>query len=907
MKIKLHRHLERQIKKNLGKDFAIDALEPSFQNLLQTISDYYEENDNERKILENTIDLNSQELNTLNKMIADENKEISTRLYQYKEAIDCALLVSITDIEGNITLVNPNFCKLTGYQQEELVGTSNKMLRQYIDEFPTAIYKTLKENKKWQGVLPTNAKDGKIHHINSIIFPLLDSRGAITEFIEIGVDITPLEEAKHKAQAATQAKSEFLANMSHEIRTPLNGIIGMSHLVLATHLDPKQRNYIQKIDNSAQSLLGIINDILDFSKIEAGKLTIEAIDFDLFGLVDGVVEMLEHKIYEKNLELIVSYDNHLGKSFHGDSLRISQILTNFMSNAVKFTDEGEIALYITKASTNRVRFEVRDTGIGLTLEQQSKLFQSFSQADGSTTRKYGGTGLGLTISKQLVQLMNGEIWVESEFGKGSSFFCEIQLKENSQSTPFQIFDHRKILIVDDSPAWHDILKNMLERFHVDVDCANSGYEAVEKIEDSQSGYDLILIDWQMPHLDGIETAKRIHQSHKTTNYQKIPTIIMVSAYAQESVANKAKEAGIEIFLQKPINPSILNDILSTIFLSDWELDYPHRSPKRKQTQSITALKGSSILLVEDNETNQEIVLGLLEDSGIIIDIASNGQMAIDRYNANPTKYELILMDIQMPIMDGYQATSIIRQTNSTIPIVALSANAMKEDIEKSHAVGMNTHLNKPIEVEKLYDVLLKYISQKENQDASNESPKEPEYWIPAFDRIDTSIGLGYLGGDQAFYLKLLHNFKKNYENLAIDALDEESFKRTVHTIKGLSANIGAMGLHERAKSLEENRDALHSEAFIQELCGVMEELGQKLETAIQEESETRKRIDSHLKNKLFKELKEALKLMEPQTCDAVIQKIEQYTLDIQEKQRFERVKEFVEAYEFDEALNVCHH
>jgi len=903
MKIKLHRHLERQIKKNLGKDFAIDLLEPNFQNLLQNISDYYEENDNERKILENTIDLNSQELNTLNKMIADENREISMRLYQYKEAIDCALLVSITDTQGNITFVNNNFCRLTRYAQEELVGSSNKILRQRVDAFPNVIYDTLKQNKKWQGVLPTNAKDETIHYINSIIFPLLDSRGTITEFIEIGVDITPLEEAKHKAQAATQAKSEFLANMSHEIRTPLNGIIGMSHLVLATNLDPKQKNYIQKIDNSAQSLLGIINDILDFSKIEAGKLTIETIDFDLFGLVDGVVELLEHKIYEKNLELIVSYDKHLGKNFHGDSLRISQILTNFMSNAVKFTDEGEIGLYITKVEENRVRFEVRDTGIGLTPEQQSKLFQSFSQADGSTTRKYGGTGLGLTISKQLAQLMNGEVWVESEFGKGSSFFCEIQLQENPQSTPFQIFDNRKILIVDDNPAWHEILQNMLERFHIAFDCVCSGHEAFEKMIESQSGYDLILMDWQMPHLDGIETAKRIHQRHKTANYQKIPTIIMVSAYAQESITTKAKEAGIEIFLQKPINPSILNDILSTIFLSDWEHSYPHRSQKRKQTKDITTLKGSSILLVEDNETNQEIILGLLEDSGIAIDIASNGQMAIDKYSANPTKYELILMDIQMPIMDGYQATSIIRQSNHDIPIVALSANAMKEDVQKSHAVGMNTHLNKPIEVEKLYDVLLKYISQKQTKERPKESPKEQECEIPTFETIDTSKGLGYLGGNQPFYLKLLRNFKKSYENLEIESLDEESFRIHLHTIKGLSANIGAMGLHEEAKKLEADRDALRIDAFSKELRAVLDELSQKLEATVHEDSDTQKSIDDRVKNKLFKQLKEALKLMEPQTCDAIIQKLEQCALDAQEKQRFERIKQLVEAYEFDEAFD----
>jgi len=500
--------------------------------------------------------------------------------------------------------------------------------------------------------------------------------------------------------------------------------------------------------------------------------------------------------------------------------------------------------------------------------------------------------------------MNGEIWVESEFGKGSSFFCEVELKENQTQKEFQTFEGKKILIVDDNKTWHEILHNMLKRFHIDVESAYSGYEALEKIEYSKGGYDLILMDWQMPHLDGIQAKRVIDQTYQKLNLANTPTIIMVSSYRQESIVEDAKEAGIEIFLQKPINPSTLNDILHAIFIQDVKIQYSYQTQKRKQAQSISTLKDSSILLVEDNEINQEIVLGLLEDSGIIIDIASNGQIAIDKYNANPNKYQLILMDIQMPIMDGYQATSIIRQSNQDIPIVALSANATKEDMEKSHAVGMNTHLNKPIEIEKLYDVLLKYISQTNAAPSQTNIPLATKTLLPTFDTINTIKGLEYLAGNEKLYLKLLRNFKKDYEKLEIDTLDKESFERTVHTIKGLSANIGALGLHEKSKKLEENRDALHSEAFSKELCGVMEELTLKLETTpIHEDSQIQKSIDHQAKNKLFKELKEALKLMEPQTCDAIIQKIEQCTLDTPEKQRFERIKQLVETYEFDEALN----
>jgi len=310
---------------------------------------------------------------------------------------------------------------------------------------------------------------------------------------------------KNKAQKATQAKSEFLANMSHEIRTPMNGIIGMAHLALATNLTSKQRNYVQKIDNSAKALLSIINDILDFSKIEAGKLTIEKVDFDLFALVDSVVGPMEFKIDEKNLELLVDYNNALGKLFYGDSLRIAQILTNLMSNAVKFTDKGEITLSIAKASNNRVRFEVSDTGIGLTSEQQSKLFTSFSQADSSTTRKYGGTGLGLSISKQLTELMGGHIWVESQYGEGSRFIFELELPSKDTPKTFETFENKKILVVDSHPRWQTILQSTLQHFGIDSTAFSTLQEAIEHTQQTRAIYHLTLVDWHLFAPASIET------------------------------------------------------------------------------------------------------------------------------------------------------------------------------------------------------------------------------------------------------------------------------------------------------------------------------------------------------------------------------------------------------------------
>ncbi len=713
-----------------------------------------------------------------------------------------------------------------------------------------------------------------------------------------------LEVQTNKAKESTKSKSEFLANMSHEIRTPMNGIIGMSHLVLDTKLTDKQRNYIERIDNSAKSLLGIINDILDFSKIEAGKLDIEKVDFDMFKTIDSIVSLIEFKIHEKNLELIVSYDSSMGKNFYGDSLRISQILTNLLSNAVKFTQEGEIGVYIKRVSKNRFRFEVIDTGIGLTKEQVLKLFQSFSQADGSTTRQYGGTGLGLSISKQLIELMNGKIWCESTLGEGSKFIFEIELEEIEKENKFNLFSDKKVLVVDDNNSWHEILSNVLEMFNIQVEHAYSGKEAVEMIKECTNHYDLVLMDWNMPELDGIETTKNINSNCNSCilkgNCQtKLPpSVIMVSSFRQEAIVNSAKEVGIDIFLQKPINPSLLNDVLSGLFLDGVELSYTNHFKQNDLKSSIQSLEGSSVLLVEDNTTNQEIIVGLLEYSGMNIDIASNGQEAVDMFAAKD--YELILMDLQMPVMGGIEATKIIRKINTKIPIIALTANAMKEDMEETKSVGMNEHLNKPIDIKKLYETLIKYISKKVDIiDIQNIIQTEID--MPIFKHIDTDIGLIHLADNKILYIKILKDFYKNNKNIILEDKSKEEFERIIHTIKGLSLNIGAVNLNTITKQIKNIENKSQIDSFYKELNLVIEDLEILMREITPLVNNLKTDVSSSRIEELFHSLKEYISMMEPNQCNNVIKKLETYKLDTSHTILIENIKVAIEEYDFDKA------
>jgi len=629
--------------------------------------------------------------------------------------------------------------------------------------------------------------------------------------------------AIQEAQQANRAKSNFLARMSHEIRTPMNAIVGLGRLLMKTRLDAQQRDYQDKVLASSDALLGVINDVLDYSRIEAGKLSLESIPFELNQVMHKVAGVVAFKAQEKGLELLFQIDPDVPRWSAGDPLRLAQILVNLINNAIKFTEVGEVVIHISRLESRddqvNLCFRVRDSGIGIPPERQRDLFSPFTQVDDSITRRFGGTGLGLSICKQLVEMMDGEISVESSPGQGSEFRFNVILASNEQPALVDRLSHhlagRHVLIVDDNASARRILSQMLNYFDMRVDACASGEEALLHLRAAASAddpYHLVLLDWLMPGIDGIETGRRIRN---TEDIGEIPAILMITASGYEDINPKMAEAGLSHLLVKPISESSLHDALLEVLLGD-SMAAAHRRYREQQHSTdfdFTPIRGARVLLVDDVELNREVGREILRETGVRVEVAIHGRQAVEKIRQG--EYQLVLMDIQMPVLDGLAAAREIRADVRfrDLPILAMTAHAMTGDQQESLDAGMNEHLTKPIDPATLYTALLRWIPAGDYQpelhiESKCDNSKHSSEPLPALDGIDCNRGLANHMRRPVFYRRILSQFNREFGTAADDIAqalngqDYELARRLAHSVKSAAATIGATELSHRARILE---------------------------------------------------------------------------------------------------------
>ena len=667
--------------------------------------------------------------------------------------------------------------------------------------------------------------DGRIVWIHALGHVVKDQAGKPKDMFGVTQDITDfkllaieLVAAREKAEEGTAAKSIFLANMSHEIRTPMNAIIGMTHLALKTDLTPRQRDYLSKVKMAAGALLGIINDILDFSKIEAGKLDIESADFPFEQVLDNVSTVVGPKASEKNLELLIAAQPDIPPNLVGDPLRLGQILINLINNAVKFTERGEVvvsaAVEETAAGRVKLKFCVKDTGIGMTPEQSARLFQAFTQADTSTTRKFGGTGLGLSISKRLVEMMGGSIWVESTAGSGSTFYFTVWFGIGSAAPEPRRFIPDlagiRVLVVDDNAQAREILSDSVRGFGLRVQSVASGEEAIGEITAADAGdaYGLVLMDWHMPLMDGLQASRMIKRGG---NLKHIPRVVMVTAFGREDVRTEAEQIGLDGYLLKPVNPSVLYDTIMDLFGSreggSTEPLVGSHGP------AVNDANGVRVLLVEDNEMNQQVAAELLESGGAIVTISNHGGEAVRILTEGPQPplFDVVLMDLQMPEMDGYTATKLLRDNPRfrDLAIIAMTAHALVEERQRCLDAGMNDHVTKPIDPDALFGTLKRWTTPRPAPAPANVArPAETDVLVPEIEGIDTAGGLRRVAGNKRLYRSLLGQMASKHGDAAaqvtaaLRSADRELAGRIAHTVKGVAGNLGIGSVQIAAEELE---------------------------------------------------------------------------------------------------------
>ena len=779
------------------------------------------------------------------------------------------------DTEGRIGFVNPAACRMLGFTSEEMIGQPSHALIHHhhpdggaypMEECPMfAAYKRGEASRIDDEFLW--GKDGTGLPVEYGATPIRKDGvivGAVISFTDITLRKQQEAEvlaAKEAAEEATKAKSDFLANMSHEIRTPMNAIIGLSHLALKTPLNAKQRDYVSKVHNAGTSLLGVINDILDFSKIEAGKLDIETTDFRLDEVISSVTTLTAQKAHDKGLEFLAHVAPEIPEHLLGDPLRLGQILTNFVNNAVKFTERGEIRLNIELLERTgekvQLKFSVRDTGIGMTPEQSAKLFQPFTQADTSTTRKHGGTGLGLTICRRLVELMGGRVWLESEPGIGSTFFFTVWLEVGAAKGSGKIVPERlaqlRVLVVDDNAAAREILAEPLSTVARHVKTVASGPEAIAavKAQDATEPFDIIFMDWRMPGMDGLQ-ASRLIKSDETLTKQ--PAIVLVTAFGREEVREEAERLELDGFLVKPVTKSMLVDTLVDVFAAPQEGD---ATAGAAEEELATRLQGARILLTEDNEINQQIAIELLEGAGATVRVAHNGREAVQTLEngPQPPPFDMVLMDLQMPEMDGYQATTKIRSDArfAALPIIAMTAHATIEERQRCLAAGMNDHLAKPIDPAMLFETVGRFCrplpltpslspSGGEGARRAGEGGPSSPSELPAIVGLDAQDGLARVAGNRKLYVKLLRQFIEQQGPAvgqmaaALTQGDAALAERLAHTLKGVAGNIGAKSVQTVAGALEklirDRAATAATESALRQVAAALDPLLARLRSAL---------------------------------------------------------------------------
>ncbi|MDK9706001.1 MAG: response regulator [Desulforhopalus sp.] len=823
-----------------------------------------QELEKQRRLLEDQVALRTSQLQAAVESVEKANSELQQVQERLSIALDSAQIgIWEFNAKTKVETWDDRMYELFGVDKTTAANPHQEFAKGVLPEdlikLQEEIRLTMRGEIDYDTVYRVRWPDGTLRYIKGSGLVIRDSDGAPIKVIGANYDITELKNyetnlhiAKEAAEAANIAKSDFLARMSHEIRTPMNAVIGMTHLALQTDLTAKQRDYLQKAHGAAISLLDIINDILDFSKIEAGRMELEATDFSIDEVLEQLSNIFAMKAAEKNLELLFHVHPEVPAFVCGDPLRLRQILINLTGNALKFSSQGEIvvAIKLLESSETAVRlhFSVTDTGIGMTEEQLQKLFTSFSQADGSTTRRYGGTGLGLVICKRLVHLMQGDIKVTSSPGQGSTFCFTAVFTPSPKSSQQEFaipdwFSDLRALIVDDSAVSRRILGYALESFRIPFTAVNSGEEALAAIDAAADArYRLILMDMEMAGMDGITASKRIFAKYQG---ETAPKIIMVTAYGQERLAKAASAAGIHGFLVKPISKAALFDAILECFGFAPERQACAR-PGDAAFQQTRFIGGSRVLLVEDNPINQQLAAELLLQANLQVTLAENGVQGVAA--ATSERFELILMDIQMPEMDGYTASGMIRAAGNTLtPIIAMTANAMAGDREKSLAAGMNDHLTKPIDPAELYAIIAKWIAPVDQTQQGSRRSTSPPDAIPLEPRlatipgIDTSAGLQRVNSSPQLYRQLLEKFIEDHRSDAekiaeyLQTGDTATALRTVHTLKGIAGTLGALALQEQAAALEQallQDDREHYPLLLSTLTRQLQETSEHIDSAL---------------------------------------------------------------------------